>query len=102
MDYGDFEDSSIRTTSDKLLCDKAFNIAKNPKYDGYQRGRPSAVTNFLIKYIQTVLLKVRWWKTKSQLKNYINQLLEKQLSKKICSPFKVNIWGADLAVDKKI
>ena len=59
MDYGDFEDSSIRTTSDKLLCDKAFNIAKNPKYDGYQRGRPSAVTNFLIKYIQTVLLKVR-------------------------------------------
>ena len=27
-----------RTFSDKVLRDKAFNIAKNPKYDGYQRG----------------------------------------------------------------
>ena len=26
------------TASDKTLRDKAFNIAKNPKYDGYQRG----------------------------------------------------------------
>ena len=34
--YGDFQDSPRGTASDKLLRDKAFNIAKNPKYDGYQ------------------------------------------------------------------
>ena len=34
--YGDFKDLKRRTASDKLLRDKAFNIAKNPKYDGYQ------------------------------------------------------------------
>ena len=32
-----------RTFSDKVLRDKAFNIAKNPKYDGYQRGLASMV-----------------------------------------------------------
>ena len=38
MADGDFKDLTIRTASDKILRDKAFNIAKNPKYDGYQRG----------------------------------------------------------------
>ena len=33
--YGDFKDLSRRTRADKVLRDKAFNIAKNPKYDGY-------------------------------------------------------------------
>ena len=37
MAYGDFKDLTRRTASDKMLSDKAFNIAKNPKYDGYQR-----------------------------------------------------------------
>ena len=37
MDYGDFEDLSRRTTADKELRDKIFDIAKYPKYDGYQR-----------------------------------------------------------------
>ena len=32
-----------RRTADKILCDKTFNIAENPKYDGYQRGLPSVV-----------------------------------------------------------
>ena len=36
--YGNFKDLTRRTASDKVLRDKAFNIAKNPKYDGYQRG----------------------------------------------------------------
>ena len=31
--YGGFKDSAKRTTLDKSLRDKAFNIAKNPKYD---------------------------------------------------------------------
>ena len=32
MDYGDFKDLARRTASDNVLRDKAFNIAKNPKY----------------------------------------------------------------------
>ena len=36
--YGDFKDLTKITTSDKILRDKAFNIAKNPQYDRYQRG----------------------------------------------------------------
>ena len=37
MVYGDLKDLARRTASDKVLIDKAFNIAKNSKYDGYQR-----------------------------------------------------------------
>ena len=40
VSYGDFKDLARRTASDKVLRDKAFNIAKNRKYDGYQRGYP--------------------------------------------------------------
>ena len=38
MAYGDFIDLAKRTAADKALRDKAFNIAKNSKYNGYQRG----------------------------------------------------------------
>ena len=34
MVNGDFKDQPRRTASDKVLRDKAFDIAKNPKYDG--------------------------------------------------------------------
>ena len=43
MAYGHFKDLKRRTASDKVLRDKAFNIAKNPKYDRYQRGLASMV-----------------------------------------------------------
>ena len=49
MAYGDFKDLKKRTASDKILRDKAFNIAKNPKYDGYQRGLASMVYTFFDK-----------------------------------------------------
>ena len=45
MADGDFKNLARRTASDKVLRDKAFNIAKNPKYDGYQRGLASMVYN---------------------------------------------------------
>ena len=48
MVYGDFKDLTKRTTSDKILHDKAFNIAKNPKCDGYQRDLVSMVFNFFL------------------------------------------------------
>ena len=52
MAYGDFKDLNRRTTTDKVfkvLRDKAFNIAKNSKYDGYQRRLASMVYNFFNK-----------------------------------------------------
>ena len=49
MAYGDFKDSKRRTTADNVLRDKAFNIAKNPKYDRYQRGLASMVYKFFDK-----------------------------------------------------
>ena len=49
MAYGDFKYIARRTASDKVLSNKAFNIAKNPKYDGYQRGIASMVYNFFDK-----------------------------------------------------
>ena len=46
MAYGDFKDLALRTASEKILRDKAFNIAKSPKYDGCQRGLASMVYKF--------------------------------------------------------
>ena len=43
MAYGDFKALPGITTSDKILHDEAFNIAKNSKYDGYQLGFASVV-----------------------------------------------------------
>ena len=47
--YRGFKDLKRKTFSDKVLRDKAFNIAKNPKYDGYQRGLASLVYKFFDK-----------------------------------------------------
>ena len=49
MAYGDFKDLARRTSSDKILRDKAFNIAIKPMYDGYQRGLASMVYKFFNK-----------------------------------------------------
>ena len=49
MAYEHFKDLKRRTTSDKVLRDKTFDIAKNSKYDGYQRGLASMVYKFFDK-----------------------------------------------------
>ena len=96
MAYWDFKDLKRRKFSDKILRDKAFNIAKYPKYDGYQRGLASMVYKFVDK------------KSKgSGIVNDNNSIqLDKELRKPIIknfkkrtiySGFKDNIWGADLA-----
>ena len=69
MVYGDFKDLARRTALDKLLRDKAFNITKNRKYDGYQRSLASMVYKFFDKRLQVVLLKIEICQTKNQLKN---------------------------------
>ena len=49
MAYGYFKDLNRRTVADKVLRDKAFNIAKNPKYDVYHCGLTSMVYKFFDK-----------------------------------------------------
>ena len=49
MAYGDFKYLAKRTASDKSLRDKASDIAKNPIYDGNQRGLASMVYKFFDK-----------------------------------------------------
>ena len=46
MAYGDFKDLAKKTASVKVLGDKAINIAKSPKYDGYQRRLASVVYKY--------------------------------------------------------
>ena len=56
MNYGDFKDLTRRTASDKILLDEAFNVAKNPRYDGYQCGLVSMVYKFFDKKLLVVPL----------------------------------------------
>ena len=49
MGYRDFKDLARRKASDKVLRHKAFNIAKNSKYDGYLRSLASIVYKFFHK-----------------------------------------------------
>ena len=55
MAYGDLKDLKRRIAADNILRDKAFNIAKNSKYDGYQRELASMVYNFLIKRLKAMV-----------------------------------------------
>ena len=47
--YWDFNELNRRTIAYKVLHDKEFDISKNPKHDGYQRGFPSMVYKFFDK-----------------------------------------------------
>ena len=47
--YADHKDLINRTKADNVLRDNAYNIASNPKYDGYQRGLASMVYKFFDK-----------------------------------------------------
>ena len=76
MAYGDFKDLNRRTFADNVLCDKAFNITKDPKYDRYQPGLASLIYNFFDKKTSAVVLKMKIFLIKNYMRNYTNQLLE--------------------------
>ena len=63
MTYGDFKALTRRTASYKILLDKVFNIAENPKYDGYQCGLASMVYICFDKKLLVVILKRRIFQT---------------------------------------
>ena len=105
MAYGDFKDLKKRTPADKVLRDKAFNIAKNPKYDGYQRELASMVYKFFDK--KTKGSGVTTLANKSAIKSTLQNeqiadefhktIIRKFKKSKVYSAFKDNIWAADLA-----
>ena len=77
MAYGDFKDLHRKTFADEVLRDKALNITKDPKYDGYQRGLASIVYKFFEKLHKPIV-----------------RMFNKR---KLDSPFIDNIWGANIA-----
>ena len=96
MAYGDFKDLPKRTAADKVVRDKAFKIASDQKYDGYQRGLAPMVYKFFDKKSQGSGLASN--KENVQLANKLHKPIIKKFNKrKVHSSFKDNIWGADLA-----
>ena len=59
MAYEGFKDLERRTAADKVLRDKVFNIAKNSKYNRYQRDLASMVYNFFNKKSKTVVVLIK-------------------------------------------
>ena len=105
MAYTYFKDLSRKTTSYEVLRDKAFNIAKNSKYDEYQPELASMVYKFFYKKLSGGAATRA---NKSSIKSEImsNQQLAEELRKsiirkfekpKVYPSFKDKIWGADLA-----
>ena len=97
MASGDFKDLTRRTTSDKILHKKAFNIAKNPKYDGYQRGLASTVYKFFVKKATSGAIKNEIISNKELAEELHKPIIRKFKKRKVHSSFIDNIWGADLA-----
>ena len=97
MAYGDFKDLARKTASDKVLRDKAFNIAKNPKYDGYQRVLASMVYQFVDKTFKGIGVNNEIKQTEQLAEQLQKPLIKKFKRRKLFSSFKDNIWGADLA-----
>ena len=86
-----------RRTADKVLRDKTFNIAKNPKYDGYQKGLASMVYRFFGKNAVVGAVKHETIQNKELAKELQKPIIRKFEKRKVHSSFIFNIWGADLA-----
>ena len=99
MTYGDFKDLTRRTSSDKVLRDKAFNIARNPIYDGYYRGLASMVDKFFDKKStgSGVNIHANNERPLDLAKELHKPIIRKFKKRAVYSGFKDNIWGADLA-----
>ena len=98
MVYGDFKDLTRRTASDKvLLRDKAFNIGKNPKYDGYQGGLASMVYKFFDKKASGSAVNKEIIQNEELAEQLQKPIIRKIERRKVHSSFIDNIWGADLA-----
>ena len=111
--YADNKDLINRTKADKVLKDKAYNIASNPEYDGYQRGLTSMVYKFFDKK-STAKPSAKHvigsgTAEPSSLERIVKDnsliladelhepVIKKFEKRKVYSQFIDNIWGVDLA-----
>ena len=121
MTYRRFKELPRRTVSDKVLHNKAFNVAKNPRYDGIKKvllqwfifffDKKSSATHanqFAGNAVTRAWSEALTTQNQSDIENKIisNQQLAEELhqpiirkfeKRKACSSFKENIWSADLA-----
>ena len=97
MVYGDFKYLDRRIFAEKVLRDKAFNIAKDPKYDGYQRGLVSMLYKFFDKKTFGNGIKNKNISKKELAEELHKPIITQFKKRKVQSPFIDNIWGADLA-----
>ena len=96
MAYGDFKDLAGRTATYNALINKAFNIAKDPKYDGYQWGLALTVYKSFDKMTSGSGIK-SMPQNEHLAKELYKPIIRKFKKRKVYSSFKDNIWGADLA-----
>ena len=95
--YADHKDLINRIKSDKVLRDKAYDIASNLEYDGYQRGLASIVYKFFDKKSMGSGFK-KLKNSSSILADELHKPIIKKFDKrKVYSQFKDNMWGVDLA-----
>ena len=99
--YADHKDLINRTEADKVLRDKAHDIASNPEYDGYQRGLASMVYKFFDQKSMGSGFEKLKNTTKSSFSILADELhkpiIRKFNKRKVYSQFRDNIWGVDLA-----
>ena len=106
--YSDTKDLTKRTVADKILKNKAFDITKDPKYDGYQRRLASMVYKFFdskvaspdkksvgsgVKHVNSKITP----QNEQLAKELHKPIIRKSKKRKAYSAFKDNIWGVDLA-----
>ena len=84
-----------RTQSDKVLRGKAFKIASDPKYDGYERGLASIAYKYFDKKSSGSGIANE---SSYQLANKLHKpIIRKFRKRKVYSSFRDNIWGVDAA-----
>ena len=104
MACGNFKDLPRRTASYEILNYKVFNISKNLKFDGYQRGLASMVYKFFYKkstlladkYISSGAIKNENISNKELAQELHKPIIKKFKKRKVHSPFIDNIWDPDL------
>ena len=94
MAYGDFKDLKRRTAANNVLRDKAFNIAKRPKY----------ITSMVYKFFDkktkgsgVTLANTSIPQNEQFAEELHKPIIRKFKKREVYSAFKDNIWAADLA-----
>ena len=94
MAYGDFKGLKIRRSSDKVLRDEAFNIAKNTKCDGYRRVLASIVYKFFDKNSKDSGVNIEVKHNGQLAKELHKPIIRKFKKRTVYSGFKDEIWSA--------